>query len=63
MLRAIDALRWVRLFVEVQEWCTHFSAFSAGKRIIHVHRITDDQVKERFENVMLDDRGVRRMLF
>lgn len=51
-----------RLFVEVQEWCTHFSAFSSGCRIVHVHRITDDEVKERVEQTMLDDRGVRRML-
>lgn len=29
---------------------------------MHVHRVTDDAIKERFENVMLDDRGVRRML-
>jgi len=51
-----------RLFNEVQEWAASFSTVSAGKRIVHVHRITDDAVKDRFENVMLDDRGVRRML-
>ncbi|KAF8544666.1 hypothetical protein BDD12DRAFT_723005, partial [Trichophaea hybrida] len=50
------------LFVDVQKWCDAFSMFSAGKRCVHVHRVTDDAVKERFENVMLDDRGVRRML-
>lgn len=50
------------LFMDVQKWCDEFSRFSAGKKCVHVHRVTDDAVKERFENVMLDDRGVRRML-
>jgi hypothetical protein len=50
------------LFQEVQRWCEEFSRFSAGRRCTHVHRVTDEAIKERFENVMLDDRGVRRML-
>ncbi|TGZ78692.1 hypothetical protein EX30DRAFT_309732, partial [Ascodesmis nigricans] len=51
-----------KLFAEVRDFCERFSNWSAGQRIVHVHRIQDDDVKERFENVMLDDRGVRRML-
>jgi predicted nucleic acid-binding Zn-ribbon protein len=50
------------LFEEVLQWCTDFSSFSAGRRCVHVHRITDEKVKDRFEQIMLDDRGVRRML-
>ncbi|KAI5791968.1 hypothetical protein EDC01DRAFT_616257, partial [Geopyxis carbonaria] len=51
-----------RLFASVQEFATHFSSYSAGRRCTHVHRVPDDAAKDRFENVMLDDRGVRRML-
>lgn len=50
------------LFQDVQNWCNEFSSYSAGRRCIHVHRVTDEAVKDRFEQVMLDDRGVRRML-
>jgi len=50
------------LFQEVQKWSEDFSHFSLGRRCIHVHRVTDEEIKNRFENVMLDDRGVRRML-
>ena len=50
------------LFQDVQKWSEDFSHFSLGRRCIHVHRVTDEEVKDRFENVMLDDRGVRRML-
>jgi hypothetical protein len=50
------------LFQEVQKWCEDFSRLSAGRRCITVHRITDDAIRERFESVMLDDRGVRNML-
>lgn len=50
------------LFQMVQKWCEEFSRYSAGRRCVHVHRVTDDEIKERFEQVMLDDRGVRRLL-
>jgi hypothetical protein len=50
------------LFNDVQRWCDDFSRMSAGRKCVHVHRVTDDAVKEKFENVMLDDRGVRSML-
>lgn len=50
------------LFQDLRNWCNEFSSYSAGRRCIHVHRVTDEAVKDRFEQVMLDDRGVRRML-
>jgi hypothetical protein len=50
------------LFQMVQKWCGDFSRLSTGRRCIPVSRITDDTIRERFESVMLDDRGVRSML-
>lgn len=50
------------LFQEAQRWCEEFSRASAGRRCNPVHRIPDETVKDRIESVMLDDRGVRRML-
>lgn len=51
-----------QLFGRVRHFSREFSAYSTGTRCVHVHRLTDEGVKDRVENVMLDDRGVRRML-
>jgi hypothetical protein len=50
------------LFQMVQKWCRNFSRLSTGRRCISMHRFTDDTIRERFESVMLDDRGVRNIL-
>ncbi|RPB00686.1 hypothetical protein L873DRAFT_1834987 [Choiromyces venosus 120613-1] len=50
------------IFQSVRIFCKQFSSFSTGKKCIHVHRITDETIRDRVEAVMLDDRGVRRML-
>lgn len=51
-----------QLFGSLKIWCNQFSSFSAGKKCMHVHRITDEAARDRVEEVMLDDRGVRKML-
>ncbi|CAZ84319.1 unnamed protein product [Tuber melanosporum] len=50
------------IFQSVKIFCKQFSSFSTGKKCVHVHRITDETIRDRVEAVMLDDRGVRRML-
>lgn len=52
----------LQLFDSLKIWCNKFSNFSAGRKCVHVHRIVDEASKDRIEDVMLDDRGVRRML-
>lgn len=51
-----------QLFGSLKIWCNQFSSFSAGKKCLHVHRIVDEAARDRVEEVMLDDRGVRKML-
>lgn len=51
-----------QLFRSLKIWCNQFSSFSAGKKCLHVHRIADEAARDRVEDVMLDDRGVRKML-
>lgn len=51
-----------QLFGSLKIWCNQFSDFSAGKKCLHVHRIADEAARDRVEEVMLDDRGVRKML-
>lgn len=50
------------IFQSVKIFCKQFSSFSTGKKCVHVHRIKDETIRDRVEAVMLDDRGVRRML-
>lgn len=50
------------LFGSLKIWCNQFSSFSAGRKCMHVHRIVDEAARDRVEEVMLDDRGVRKML-
>lgn len=50
------------LFGSLKTWCNQFSDFSTGKKCLHVHRIADEAARDRVEEVMLDDRGVRKML-
>ncbi|KAG0639027.1 hypothetical protein HOY80DRAFT_886942 [Tuber brumale] len=50
------------IFQSVKIFCKQFSSFSTGKKCVHVHRIADETMRDRVEAVMLDDRGVRRML-
>ena len=50
------------IFQSVKIFCKQFSSFSTGKKCVHVHRIKDETARDRVEAVMLDDRGVRRML-
>ncbi|RPB16620.1 hypothetical protein P167DRAFT_263834 [Morchella conica CCBAS932] len=51
-----------QLYSSLKIWCNQFSSFSIGKKCVHVHRLKDEAVRDRVEHVMLDDRGVRRML-
>lgn len=51
-----------QLFGSLKIWCNQFSSFSTGKKCLHVHRIADEAARDRVEDVMLDDRGVRKML-
>lgn len=51
-----------QLYGSLKIWCNQFSSFSTGKKCVHVHRLKDEAVRDRVEDVMLDDRGVRRML-
>lgn len=51
-----------QLYSSLKIWCNQFSSFSIGKKCVHVHRLEDEAVRDRVEHVMLDDRGVRRML-
>lgn len=51
-----------QLYSSLKTWCNQFSSFSTGKKCVHVHRLTDEAARDRVEDVMLDDRGVRKML-
>lgn len=51
-----------QLFGSLTIWCSQYSSFSAGKKSTHVHRIVDESARSQIEDVMLDDRGVRKML-
>lgn len=43
-------------------WCDQFSRFSAGRTCVPITQISDEASRDHVEDVMLDDRGVRRML-
>ncbi|KAA8902941.1 hypothetical protein FN846DRAFT_908310 [Sphaerosporella brunnea] len=51
-----------RLLESVKEWSRDFSTASAGRRSMHLHSVLNEAARDRIESVMLDDRGVRRML-
>lgn len=51
-----------QLFGSFTIWCSQYSSFSAGTKSAPVHRIADDSARSQIEDVMLDDRGVIKML-
>ena len=50
------------VYHSVKVWCSQFSSFSTGTKCIPLHKVKNELVRDRIDIVMLDDRGVRKML-
>lgn len=50
------------LLNSIQLWCSKFSGLSERKDCVSLHRLTDDWIRDRVESIILEDRGVRRLL-